>query len=125
MLGWHISVYRQTDGADSPAAVRSHLGARLAVWQADWDGLDWLNELVKQGNAMSLGGSGYPFRYTAPAQHLIPLIGEAPPGARTTWLREDGDTITDKWEGKTVIDHATASLCTPNEWLIVEAWDES
>jgi hypothetical protein len=40
-------------------------------------------------------------------------------------LCEAGDVITDKWEGKTVIDGATAAQCRPDEWLIVEAWDES
>ena len=33
--------------------------------------------------------------------------------------------VTDKWEGKTVIDGDAATLCRPGEWLLVEAWDES
>jgi hypothetical protein len=42
MLGWHVSVYRQKEGGGSPATFESPEGARLAVWQADWDGLKWL-----------------------------------------------------------------------------------
>jgi len=47
MLGWHISVYRQRDGGLSPATAESPEGTRLAVWQRDVDGLDWLREYVK------------------------------------------------------------------------------
>jgi hypothetical protein len=46
MLGWHISVFRQTDGGSSPATADSKEGGRLAVWQTDVDGLKWLDELV-------------------------------------------------------------------------------
>jgi hypothetical protein len=31
MLGWHVSVYRQTDGGASPAAFESPEGTRVAV----------------------------------------------------------------------------------------------
>ena len=125
MLGWHISVFRQTNGGASPAIAESQHGARLAVWQTGLGGLDWLEELVQAGKAISLGGSGYPCRYTATAEHLIPRIIETPPGARTVWVCGAGDIITDKWEGKTVIDREAAAQCHPSEWLLVEAWDES
>jgi hypothetical protein len=88
-------------------------------------GLDWLNELVKAGKAIDLGGDGYPCRYTAIAEYLIPRIADMPPGARANWLREASDVITDQWEGKTVVDGAAVSQCRPDEWLLVEAWDES
>jgi hypothetical protein len=125
MLGWHISVYRQTDGGASPATFQSPEGTRLAVWQADVEGLNWLHELVKAGKAINLDGNGYPCRYTATAENLIPQIIDTPPKARSDWLLEAGDIVTDKWEGKTVVDGAAAALCRPEEWLIVEAWDES
>jgi hypothetical protein len=125
MLGWHISVYRQPDGGSTPAATQSPKGTRLAVWQTGLGGLDWLDALVKSGQAVDLGGSGYPCRYTAPAENLIPHIIETPPGARAVWITGAGDTVTDKWDGQTVIDRAAADACRPDEWLLVEAWDES
>lgn len=125
MLGWHISVYRQRDGGVTPAIPKSPEGRRLAVWQTGLGGLDWLNELVKAGKAIDLGGDGYPCRYTAIAEYLIPRIADMPPGARANWLREASDVITDQWEGKTVVDGAAVSQCRPDEWLLVEAWDES
>lgn len=125
MLGWHISVYRQTDGGTSPAIAESAEGTRLAVWQTGLGGLDWLDELVMAGKAIDVGGDGYPCRYTAMAANLVPQILDSPPHARSTWACGADDILTEKWEGKTVIDPAAAAACRPDEWLIVEAWDES
>jgi len=80
---------------------------------------------VKAGKAVELGGDGYPCRYTATAEHLIPQIIDAQLGARLTWSAGPTDVLTDKWEGKTVIDRTAAADCRFGEWLIVEAWDES
>jgi hypothetical protein len=125
MLGWHVSVYRQTDGGMSPATVESAQGARLAVWQTGIGGLDWLRELVEEGKVVDLGGNGYPSRFTATAEVIVPRIVDAPPGARDQWLLDAGDFVTGKWEGKTVVDGGAAGQCPAGEWLIVEVWDES
>jgi len=125
MLGWNIGVYKQRDDGASPATAQSQHGARLAVWQTGFGGLDWLEELVKTGQAINLGGNGYPCRYTATAENLIPRIIETPPASRAAWVYQKGDIITDKWEGRTVVDREAAVNCRPDEWLLVEAWDES
>jgi hypothetical protein len=125
MLGWHISIYRQTNDGATPAKDDSGLGARLAVWQTGLGGLDWIEELVKAGKAIDLGGNGYPCRYTATAENIIPRIIVEPPGARRIWSSGVHDILTEKWEGKTVIDRAVAVACRPDEWLLIEAWDES
>lgn len=125
MLGWHISIYRQTDEGASPATDEAPLGARLSVWQTGLGGLDWVYELVKTGEAIDLGGNGYPCRFTAMAASLIPRIMDEPPGARRVWSSGLHDILTEKWEGKTVIDRAVIEACRPDEWLLIEAWDES
>jgi hypothetical protein len=125
MLGWHISVYRQTNDGQSPAEAGSEHGARLAVWQSEVGGLQWLDALVKTGEAINLGGNGYPFHYTAQAEHLISTIVDGPPAARQTWLNGQDDVVTSQWDGKTIIDHAAANDCRSGEWLLIEAWDES
>jgi len=125
MLGWHISVFRQVDGGTSPARAGAEEGARLAVWQTDVGGLKWLDALVEAGQAVNLGGNGYPSYYTAQAEHLIPQIVDGPPGARDTWMRDPHDIVASQWEGKTVINHAVVDDCRPDEWLLVAAWDES
>jgi|SRR5215831_15615161 len=125
MLGWCISVYRHNGGGRSPATSTSGEGKRLAVWQTGLGGLDWLNDLVEAGNAIDLGGDGYPCRYTATAVHLIPPILNGPSKARSTWVYGVSDVLTDTWAGKTVIDRDAAAECRDDEWLLVEAWDES
>ena len=125
MLGWHISIYRQSDDETSPASFESPEGERLAVWQTGLGGLDWLKELVNAGLAIDLGGNGYPCRYTATARTLLARIADGPPGARAVWASGVNDILTEKWAGRTVIDDATVAACRQDEWLIVEAWDES
>jgi len=125
MLGWHVSVYRQTDEGTSAATATSPEGPRLAAWQTGLDGLNWLDELVTDGKAIDLGGNGYPCRYTATAKFLIPRILDKPPGARGTWIAGASDVLSKRWEGKTLVDRAAAAACRPDEWLLVEAWDES
>jgi hypothetical protein len=125
MLGWHISIYRQQGAGDTPARTRADAGERVAVWQSGHDGIDWLRELVAQGKAKALGGNGYPYLYTATTQHLLPRIADGPPGARPNWQHGPSDLLDAKWLGKTTIDRSLATACRPDEWLLVEAWDES
>ena len=127
MLGWHVSVYRQPDGGQSPAGFDSPSGARIAVWQTDVGGLDWLNELAKQGKAINLGGNGYPSRYTARAEILVPYLVARDFPANETWLIPEGSFIPDPkaYVGATRVDQESAERCRPDEWLLVEVWDES
>ncbi len=111
MLGWHIIVFRQDNSGVSPATFTSKEGSRLAVWQTGLHGLNWIDELVKEAKAVDLGGNGYPLRYTAKSEHLVSHILPEPPLARATW--------------RTVIDPLVVSQCRPDEWLLIEAWDES
>jgi hypothetical protein len=124
-LGWHISVYRQQSDGTTPAAFGAPHGTRLAVWQAGLHGLKWLDELVEQGKAIDLGGNGYPMEYTATAAHIVPNLRGEPPEARAVWTHDPGDFLTEKWLGKTTRDPAAMDSCRPDEWLLVQAWDES
>ena len=125
MLGWDISIYRQASGGSSPATAGSDEGARLAVWQTDARGLQWLDELVETNRAIDLGGDGYPNYYTAQAEHLIQSIVSGPPATRQTWASGQHDVLTSRWEGKAVINHAMVEDCRSHERLIVVAWEES
>ena len=125
MLGWHITVYRQETGGGSPASFDAPTGASLAVWQTGLSGLDWIDELVNKGLASCLGGNGYPTKYTAQLKHLQETILGGPPHANQTWHHDEGDVLTEKWLGKTTIDHAALSRCDPDQWVLLEVWDES
>jgi hypothetical protein len=125
MLGWHISVFRQADGGAMPAASGSAKGGRVAVWQTGLGGLKWIDVLVGEGRVVDLGGNGYPCWYTAQVRHLVQRIVDGPPEALNPWVYGPDDVLTEAWEGRTVIDRAAADHCRPDEWLLVEVWDES
>jgi hypothetical protein len=127
MLGWHASAYRQTDGGYSPANFESPTGARVAVWQTGLGGLEWLKELAKQGNAIDLGENGYPCRFTAQAQHVAEYILSESLQANENWLVPEGSVIAspDVYVGKTQIDRGQIQQCRTDEWLLIQAWDES
>ena len=80
---------------------------------------------MKQEAAISLGGNGYPLEYTAMTRYVrVPII-EGPPAAKAVWTYDAGDIITSEWAGKTVMDIPALEACDPDEWLLIQAWDES
>lgn len=125
MLGWNFSVFRQRDGGAHQAAFDTKEGPRLANWQTGLDGLDWLDALVKEGNAVFLGGNGYPLLYTVQAGVILPRIRIGPPEANPEWTIPEGSILLPGYLGRTTLDEQLIAACSPEEWLIVEVWDES
>jgi hypothetical protein len=114
-------------GSDTVAAAGLFRLAHRGVADGAWGGLDWINELVVSARVRFLGGNGYPYLYAALAPDLLPIImgGQGPPGAREPWVYDPGDVLGPKWAGRTVVERQVAETCAPDEWLLVEAWDES
>ena len=110
MLGWSILIFRQIDGRSNPATAKSHSGPQLATWLSGVDGTNWIDNLVEDGNAIYISGNGYPSLFTATAEYLIPNIKLRP---------------FEKHILKPKIDEVAIAECQPNEWLLVEVWDES
>lgn len=125
MIGWNISIHRQNDGGDHPASFNSLYGHSLAVWQTGLRGCEWLDDLVQRSRAVDLGGNGYPSRYTSKAKEIVPMLVPKPPFARDVWHYDPGDILTEKWHGKTFMDHQGLAKCASEEWLLIEVWDES
>ena len=125
MLGWHVSVCKQSQGGDKPPEFATPVGARLAVWQTNWMGLDWLHKLVEQSRALDLGGNGYPNRFTAPARTIGPVLLDGPPHANLRWVSDADDITGPDWEGRTTLDHEAIRRCDPAHWLVIVSWDES
>jgi hypothetical protein len=103
MLAFQVSVYRQQDGGASPATFDSPRGEHLTTLSPELTDHIWIQEVVRTGNGIDLGGNGYPFRLTVRAEHLLPILEEEPP----------------------LIDKAAAANCRPDEWLLIEVWDQS
>ncbi len=125
MNGWHISVYQQHDASTSPAELDTEQGKRLAVWQSGIGGLGWIYNLINKNKAIELAADGYPSRYTAQAKDILPELAGEPPEANAVWSCGPTDQLSEAWSGKTVKDQKLMQSCLPEEWLIIEAWDES
>ena len=126
MLGWNINVYRQDGDRGAPATSASQSNLRIAAWQTGIQGTDWLDALVAEGNADLLAGGGFPTKYTAKACYIVPVLRlPKPPGARDSWVHGIGDTLSESWAGRTTVQADEVAACLPDEWLIIDAWDES
>lgn len=126
MLGWHVSVYRKTRAPRRAAKSGSRTGDLLAQWQGGLGALSWLDELVLAGDAIDLGGDGYSKRYTVRCEHLRPTLLDGPPGAHQPWVIGEGHVIDPALrKGRTHLATEALASVRPEEWLIVETWDES
>ena len=127
MLGWFVCIYRKASARTSPATnARQQDEELLAKWQTGLYGLDWLEKLVIEEKAIEIAANnGYPIRYTATAKYIIPFIVDNPPNAREQWIADEGDILLPSWNGKTEINKTDIDKCSPDEWLLIETWDES
>ncbi len=113
MLGWQVY-------------VRQESNTLVASWCVGIGGLDWLDELVKKNLAKDLGGNGYPCRYSAKAEVVLPYIIPTPPPIHNSKLTLGDDYILDNkecWEIRFNVE--TATNCKLSEVLTIEAWDLS
>ena len=118
------SVLIETTGsADVPESTDAD--QRLATWQTGLGGLDWLDPLVSSGRAVATSRGGYPETYLIPCRDFMALLNEGLPHERPAWGTDPGDILSDRWLGRTTINDDTLARCDPDEWLLVEAWDES
>ena len=127
-LGWRVSVHRQSNDRSAPSADGDPKGPRVAIWRAHVSGLSWLKDLAESDDAVHVAdNSGYPVRYTVRAGALVPIILDGPPNVRTTkFVAKPSDIVGfDHLPGGAVIDRRAIEKCQPDEWLQVEAWDES
>ena len=145
MLGWLISVSRcgsqalrdaRGDADKMRSVLTSETGSpdvpestdrdtRIATWQTGLGGLKWLDELVSSGRAASTSRGGYPETYLITCRDFTSRLEGGLPNERPVWRTEAGDILTDSWIGKTEILTEALAQCDPDEWLLVEAWDES
>jgi hypothetical protein len=144
VLGWHISLHRLIDEASvrrSFVDAQFHserkaefevgaIGHRVAVWQAGLWGLKWIEQAASRAGGVALSRNGYPNWYLVKAADVLPTIRsrrpyEPPMYEYPTWITGEGDVLLPNWLGKTTVDAEAMDRCAPEEWLLVEAWDES
>ena len=69
MLGSHISVFRMKEGGSEPPNEHTEPQTIVAVWQSDASGLDWIDPLLRQGQATTIRADGYPSLYAVRLDH--------------------------------------------------------
>ncbi len=106
VVGWEVTVERQIEGKD----VREKI---LASWGVGWGGLQWIKELVEQGKATQHETYGYPNSYKALAKDILPLI------------KDRGSQKVYSMSRSVKIDYEKIKECSPDEELLIEAWDQS
>ncbi len=116
VLGWEIFVSRTTGDKKKTA---------LAKWSCGVFGLSWLDDLVKAGKAVSLGGQGYPCKYIVSARVLIPAIKNGVPKHNSPLIIGDDYVLPEGWSSDIEWDKEQILACAPDELLEVEAWDQS
>ena len=121
MLGWYFGVYPQTVHATG-LNEKDH---RLASWEVGLNGAQWIKDLCKIGEAVDLGGNGYPNRYVLTAaalrrarQHGVPKH-DSPPVIGDDYFLPSG------WIGKVELDRERLNGLAPQTLLAVEVWDQS
>lgn len=118
MVGWSIRIYRRSEGGDALSQHDTAERRCLASWRTGLHGADWIDDLVRRGRALALGGNGYPYHYAVAARWLAPHAlavrpdDRGPADPRSPWV----DT-------RPFIDRDGLERCDPDEWLLVEVWD--
>ena len=119
MLGYQIYVTRK-NSLQLDDATKS-----LASWQTGPGGLHWLRKLVAQDKAINIGGNGYPDLYSITKRDFDQLFENQEPSQKNFVIIGDDYVIENHKFWGVKIDLDLLNLISPDEWLIVEVWDES
>lgn len=98
----------------------------LAAWRYGYEGIDWLEDLVQNGIIENLGGNGYPTKFRAKARHIIPRLKSGlPPQHLHPEYFQSERYLPPSWNGKLVINQLELDKCYDDDFLTIEAWDQS
>ena len=119
MLGWEFFVeIRRVD----LLSIESPL---IGSWLAGPSGKSWIDDLCLVGEAVKLGGDGYPFRYVLTAAALRQALrGNLSEHTGAPVLGDDY-YIPRGWSGPMSLDFKRLGELPPEALLSVEAWDQS
>lgn len=145
-LGFLFYVLRQENGGASPPDKPWERSDKpLLLWECCEFGkydIHWMDDIVKAGQAIDLGGNGYPYFYSIQTKRLIPMLleermhvysydsGECRREASDydQYLSEHKGTtlqIIPGWTEVATKDLSVLDGCREDEWLLLECWDKS
>ena len=122
MLGWYFVIYPQRVLV---AGLKLEDSVRLATWETGLGGTKWIAQLCTLGQAVDLGGNGYPNRYVIPAGTLARVLQQGVPSHTSPPVIGDDYYLPPNWTGEATIDIERLKSLPPEVLLAVEAWDQS
>ncbi|CAN5525083.1 hypothetical protein BH09VER1_BH09VER1_50730 [soil metagenome] len=118
MLGWGISVYRES-------IYRSESDF-LASWMTGLGGTDWLDQLVEDRRAMMIcRAGGYPNRYAVELADFLAQLPQLPTPHQGPIVIGDDYVMPSGWRGTLEVNQAALQACKTYEVVIIDAWDQS
>ncbi|QKY03651.1 hypothetical protein G3257_16260 [Janthinobacterium lividum] len=121
MSGWWTIISTETP-EQMADMTKVNKEAFLATWEAGLFGADWIAQLCAQGKATQLAFNGFPNRYTALADDIVPLLQAGIAEA------QDGEFPRDRltgWPGCITVHRERIATCVPGQLLSIEVWDQS
>lgn len=118
-MGFIVTVYTLAKGGKLPPTWESATSKEIANWETTREiGMKWIVGFVTTDHAFQLFPiplgdyhSGNPDRYAIQAKYLIQQVVNG--------------LLEPRGLGKPNVNHEMASECLPNEWLLIEVWDNS
>ena len=121
MLGWDFVVYAGAVQGDNVEPSRP----RLASWSTGPGGTAWIEKLCTTGEAVDLGGNGYPKRYVMTAAVLRAALREGVPRHDSPPVVGEDYFLPGGWTGKLEVDGKNLDVLPDHALLTVDAWDQS
>jgi hypothetical protein len=125
MLGWQVYINKHQIRSEFAAEELLNDKSLIATWITGVDGLSWLYDLVKDGQALYLGGSGYPIRFTAKAAILKSIVTNLPKNYQGSTVIGDDYVHFGGFNQIVKIYQKRMDSCKSDEVLSIEAWDQS
>lgn len=121
MSGWWTIISTETP-EQLADMTKVNKDALLATWEAGLFGADWIAQLCTQGKATQLTFNGFPNRYTASADVIVPLLQAGISEAQDGEFPQD--TLTG-WPGSITVHPERIAACERGQLLSIEVWDQS
>lgn len=125
MIGWWVVISAQSPEERDRTALEDRKAAILAQWEVGPGGIEWIAQLVQAGKAIQLSGSGYPNRYTANAGDVLPLLVGGPPAHTGPAIIGDDYVMPANWRGNIELHADRLAVCSVDQVLTIDAWDQS
>lgn len=90
-------------------------------------GIDWLDELVKEGLIELVEhNGGYPIKYAGKAKVILPHLSSQPAPYKGPLVIGEDYVMPSGWKGHINIKEHSVRACLENdETILVNAWDQS